>query len=100
MGGGLWNPEGQAVGRLRAGIDEWPGRWRRVLGEDGFKKMFLGEGKKGEGDEGAVKRFVERNKKGALKTKPKVSWRGYGYVRDGLLTRNRGFLLIIGILSC
>jgi uncharacterized protein (TIGR02453 family) len=100
VGGGLWNPEGQAVGRLRAGIDERPGRWRRVLGEEGFKSMFLGEGKKGDGDEGAVKRFVERNKKGALKTKPKVSWRGYGFVRDELLTRNRGFLLNIAISSC
>jgi uncharacterized protein (TIGR02453 family) len=73
VGGGLWSPEAGSVGRLRASIDERPHRWRRVLGADGFGRMFFGrEAGKG-GDEGAVKRFVDRNQMGALKTKPKVS---------------------------
>lgn len=71
VGGGLWSPEAGSVGRLRASIDERPHRWRRVLGEDGFSRMFFGKEAGKGGDEGSVKRFVERNQRGALKTKPK-----------------------------
>lgn len=74
VGGGLWSPEAGSVSRLRASIDERPHRWRRVLGEDGFARMFFGKEAGKGGDEGAVKRFVERNQWGALKTKPKVSF--------------------------
>ncbi|KAK3292503.1 uncharacterized protein B0H64DRAFT_467597 [Chaetomium fimeti] len=89
VGGGLWHPDGPALHRLRASIDERPQRWRRVLNEVGFRERFLGgKGKKGGGDVGegdgegdgkkggdgeekALRAFAERNKEGALKTRPK-----------------------------
>ncbi|KAH6617067.1 hypothetical protein F5144DRAFT_659828 [Chaetomium tenue] len=102
VGGGLWHPDGGALQRLRASIDERPGRWRRVLNEGGFKGRFLGLGVGGEkvggggggkgrkggrgrkggedgdgdggsggGEEQALKAFAEKNKEGALKTRPK-----------------------------
>jgi hypothetical protein len=102
VGGGLWHPDGGALHRLRASIDERPGRWRRVLNERGFRERFLGLGdasskssankKKGKGrkkssgdgdgeggdggdgvggEEQALKAFAEKNKEGALKTRPK-----------------------------
>lgn len=73
VGGGLWGPEAGSVSRLRASIDERPHRWRRALGAEGFGRMFYGKEAGKGGDEGAVKRFVDRNQRGALKTKPKVS---------------------------
>ncbi|KAK4044327.1 hypothetical protein C8A01DRAFT_12272 [Parachaetomium inaequale] len=99
VGGGLWHPDGPALHKLRASIDERPARWRRVLNGEGFKERFLGistgnsssgaattggggRGSKGgggreeeEGDDGgeekALRAFAERNKEGALKTRPK-----------------------------
>ncbi|KAK4150375.1 hypothetical protein C8A00DRAFT_18077 [Chaetomidium leptoderma] len=99
IGGGLWHPGGPALHRLRASIDERPRRWRRVLNEPGFRGRFLdssssavaavgGKGKKGtkrgtkkggvdsekeekEDEEAALEAFAERNKEGALKTRPK-----------------------------
>lgn len=107
VGGGLWHPDGAALHRLRASIDERPGRWRRVLNGVGFRERFLGLGegsagsagsagggggggkKKGKGkgrkksggggeegggdggEEQALKAFAEKNKAGALKTRPK-----------------------------
>ncbi|KAK4145189.1 uncharacterized protein C8A04DRAFT_35914 [Dichotomopilus funicola] len=101
LGGGLWHPDAGALRRLRESIDERPGRWRGVLGGREFAGTFLGlddgegntkekgksGGKKGGGrksdavekekDEGltweekTVKAFAERNKDGALKTRPK-----------------------------
>ncbi|KAK0617075.1 hypothetical protein B0T14DRAFT_538715 [Immersiella caudata] len=86
VGGGLWHPDGEAVGRLRASIDERPRRWRRVLMEEGFRGMFFpevggggtkGKGKKGEKGKGkedeevVLKAFAKANAENALKTKPK-----------------------------
>ncbi|KAK3316429.1 hypothetical protein B0H66DRAFT_294663 [Apodospora peruviana] len=78
VGGGLWHPDGQAVQKLRASIDERPQRWRRVLTDPAFCRTFLPDarikGKKGGKElwEAAVlKAFAESNKENALKTKPK-----------------------------
>jgi uncharacterized protein (TIGR02453 family) len=112
IGGGLWHPDSSALAKLRASIDERPGRWRRVLNEPGFKQTFLGLGpasspsKKGKGrkgkvekggdgegdekgeEEAALRAFAERNKEGALKTRPK------GFIpehRDMQLLKLRNF---------
>ena len=100
VGGGLWHPSGEALARLRASIDERPQWWRRVLGEPAFGETFLNlgssskpKGKKGEKkleekEEAAIKAFAERNKEGALKTRPK------GFVpdhRDMALLKLRNF---------
>jgi uncharacterized protein (TIGR02453 family) len=69
LGGGVFHPPAGPLAKVRASIDERPGRWRRVLGEEGFRRTFLG----GVDEEGAVGEFVKRNREGALKTKPKVS---------------------------
>ncbi|KAK4126855.1 hypothetical protein N657DRAFT_640716 [Parathielavia appendiculata] len=96
IGGGLWHPDGAALAKLRASIDERPARWRRVLNEPRFKETFLGispatssssikqtkggrgkrgnveAGKDGEDDEeAALRAFADGNKEGALKTRPK-----------------------------
>ncbi|KXX72960.1 hypothetical protein MMYC01_210627 [Madurella mycetomatis] len=99
VGGGLWHPDGGALAKLRASIDERPQRWRRVLCEPNFRDTFLAgrdskaaaapatkaakKGKKktaGGGGEAAgehtdeeavLKAFAEANKEGALKTRPK-----------------------------
>jgi uncharacterized protein (TIGR02453 family) len=113
IGGGLWHPDSAALAKLRASIDERPARWRRVLNEGGFKRTFLGlgaasssgsgskkgKGRKGKvekddeegvekGEEAALKAFAERNKEGALKTRPK------GFIpehRDMQLLKLRNF---------
>lgn len=119
MGGGLWHPDGPALARLRASIDERPRRWRRVLAAGDFKQTFLddvasggkkdgltkktkkekggGKGKKGgveakeereAEEEAAIEAFAERNKEGALKTRPK------GFIpehRDMALLKLRNF---------
>ncbi|KAK4201537.1 hypothetical protein QBC40DRAFT_278066 [Triangularia verruculosa] len=81
IGGGLWHPDGPALAKLRASIDERPRRWRRVLTEEGFGRTFLGGGekkrKKGkkktgkEEEEEALSAYAESNKGNALKTRPK-----------------------------
>ncbi|KAK4249703.1 hypothetical protein C7999DRAFT_39190 [Corynascus novoguineensis] len=101
VGGGLWHPDAAALHRLRASIDERPTRWRRVLSDRRFRETFLGlgsaggsqekkrtkgnkrrrsaaNGEDGEGNaddgdvvEKALKAFAEKNKEGALKTRPK-----------------------------
>ncbi|KAB5566597.1 hypothetical protein GE09DRAFT_1218853 [Coniochaeta sp. 2T2.1] len=69
VGGGLFYPPAEPLGKVRASIDERPWRWRRALNDPAFREVFL-EGA-GEGEEGAVREFVKRNREGALKTKPK-----------------------------
>ncbi|KAK4189360.1 hypothetical protein QBC35DRAFT_493459 [Podospora australis] len=85
VGGGLWHPEGPAVHKVRASIDERPQRWRRVLADPAFQSTFLPsaskttpkkKGKKTEAAggvdaEAAIKAFAEHNKENALKTRPK-----------------------------
>ncbi len=104
MGGGLWHPDAGALARLRASVDERPRRWRRALGDRAFRETFLlaspppsrkkTKGKKGKEEEeeevveAAVQAFAERNKEGALKTRPK------GFIpdhRDMALLRLRNF---------
>ena len=41
VGGGLWHPDAAALARLRASIDERPGRIRRVLMGEAFRRTFL-----------------------------------------------------------
>lgn len=72
MGGGKWQPDAAALARLRRSIDRQPERWREVLAEDRFRKVFFPGVKAGD-IEGCVKAFCKSNKEGALKTKPKVS---------------------------
>ncbi|KAH8904235.1 hypothetical protein BR93DRAFT_900228 [Coniochaeta sp. PMI_546] len=69
VGGGLFYPPAEPLGRVRASIDERPWRWRRVLNDPDFRRTFL-EGAKAS-EEGAVAEFVKRNREGALKTRPK-----------------------------
>ncbi|KAK4238458.1 hypothetical protein C8A03DRAFT_15072 [Achaetomium macrosporum] len=110
IGGGLWHPDPSALAKLRASIDERPRRWRRVLNDPAFKETFLGissvtfaaDGRVGkvtkrgkqkkekgeEEEEAALKAFAERNREGALKTRPK------GFIpehRDMQLLRLRNF---------
>ncbi|KAK3332167.1 hypothetical protein B0T19DRAFT_97204 [Cercophora scortea] len=89
VGGGLWHPDGEAVQKLRASIDERPRRWRRVLMDPAFRRTFLpgaaatAKGnKKGkakptqaededEDEKAVLKAFAATNAENALKTKPK-----------------------------
>lgn len=73
VGGGLWQPDAAALVKLRRSIDRHANRWREVLAEDRFRKVFLSGVKAGD-REGCVKAFCKSNKEGALKTKPKVSF--------------------------
>lgn len=65
-------PDAGHLAKLRASIDERPRRWRRVLSEEAFRRVFLPGAKRGD-EEGCVKEFAKRNKENALKKKPKVS---------------------------
>ncbi|KAM3562969.1 hypothetical protein MY1884_001514 [Beauveria asiatica] len=72
VGGGLWHPEAAHVQRLRRSIDRHPERWRAVLGEERFRRVFFPEvvvGKE-KGVEAVVKAFVGKNQMNALKKKP------------------------------
>ena len=135
VGGGLWHPSGAALAQLRASIDERPQWWRRVLGEAAFGETFLGlgassasssssgvrkqkgkqGGKKQEGgeEEAAIKAFAERNKEGALKTRPKgfapehrdmalLKLRNFTVgkkVPDGVFTAERGQEEVAGVIG-
>lgn len=72
VGGGVWMPGKDHLAKLRASIDERPGRWRTVLGQERFRRAFLPGAKAGD-EENCVREFAKRNKENALKTKPKVS---------------------------
>ncbi|KAH6696827.1 hypothetical protein F5X68DRAFT_290 [Plectosphaerella plurivora] len=85
VGGGLWHPPGEQLQLLRESIDERPARWRRVLNEERFRRVFLEskmktkKGKKGGGNddaEASLLAFAASNQENALKTKPK------GYLAD------------------
>ncbi|KAM3460455.1 hypothetical protein NHJ6243_005950 [Beauveria neobassiana] len=70
IGGGLWHPEAAHVQKMRRSIDRHPERWRAVLGEERFRRVFFPgvDGKKGV--EAVVKAFVGKNQMNALKKKP------------------------------
>ena len=70
-GGGLWQPDAQALTELRQVIDQNPARLKRVIADARLRKEFLG----GASEKGAVKAFVKTrtNAESALKTKPKAS---------------------------
>ncbi|KAK1767670.1 hypothetical protein QBC33DRAFT_490911 [Phialemonium atrogriseum] len=70
VGGGLWHPDGGALHKLRASIDERPRRWRRVLADGAFRRTFLPAARDAD-EESAVKAFAGANAENALKTKPK-----------------------------
>ncbi|MBE3050369.1 DUF2461 family protein [Candidatus Bathyarchaeota archaeon] len=72
VGGGIYHPEADAIHKVRSSIDERPRRWRRILSEPGLKKQFLPSATKSSKPEAALKAFAEKNKEGALKTRPKV----------------------------
>ena len=55
---------------LRAGVDGRPERLKGVLMEEGLRRECLGGVGRGEGK--VVKAFVEGNREGMLKTKPRV----------------------------
>ncbi|KAM3427609.1 hypothetical protein MY4824_009331 [Beauveria thailandica] len=72
VGGGLWHPEAAHVQRMRRSIDRHPERWRAVLGEERFRRVFFPDvvvGKE-KGVEAVVKAFVGKNQMNALKKKP------------------------------
>ncbi|KAK0668479.1 hypothetical protein QBC41DRAFT_276857 [Cercophora samala] len=123
VGGGLWHPDGGSLGRIRASIDERPGRWRRVLREGGFRGSFLGgggkkgkgkgKGKKEEEEKEAMEAYAELNKGNALKTRPKgfhpehrdmqlLKLRNHTVGRkvdDGIFTREGGLGEVMGIVG-
>lgn len=75
VGGGLWMPDAARLAKLRRSVDERPRAWRRVLGEEAFRRTFLPGVKSADGDEACLRAFAKHNKEHALKTKPKVSGR-------------------------
>lgn len=86
VGGGLWHPPAEQLQLLRESIDERPARWRRVLNEERFRRVFLDgrvrseKGEKSGGDddaEAAITAFAAANQQNALKTKPKVRVSGW-----------------------
>ncbi len=95
VGGGIWNPGSEVLGRLRRSLDERPERWRRVLVEDDqLRATFLAVAGRGKGkppptttttttsppkagDEQAIKAaLAAMNAENALKKKP------LGYAAD------------------
>ncbi|OAA48927.1 hypothetical protein BBO_01972 [Beauveria brongniartii RCEF 3172] len=71
IGGGLWHPEAAHVQRMRRSVDRHPERWRAVLGEERFRRVFFPEVvDKKKGVEAVVKAFVGKNQMNALKKKP------------------------------
>ncbi|EAA31167.1 hypothetical protein GE21DRAFT_8827 [Neurospora crassa] len=63
VGGGLWHPDGPALAKLRASVDERPGRWRRVLMDKTFRETFLEKGGKESVIYGRKKKQEEKKKK-------------------------------------
>ncbi|KAI1493390.1 hypothetical protein F5X96DRAFT_621655 [Biscogniauxia mediterranea] len=74
VGGGLWQPDGEALARVRASIDERPHRIRRVLLDPAFRRTFLPDA----GSEGGKKKKKEKNTKGKGKGKRKSKDAGGG----------------------
>ncbi|KAJ4150211.1 hypothetical protein LMH87_010970 [Akanthomyces muscarius] len=71
VGGGLWHPEAGHVHKMRRSIDRHPERWRAVLGDETFRRVFFPQVKKTAGGaEAVVKAFVGKNQMNALKKKP------------------------------
>ncbi|KAG6008459.1 hypothetical protein E4U21_004481 [Claviceps maximensis] len=70
IAGGLWQPQASSMAKLRRSIDRHPDRWRRVLNEASFKKVFFPKIKLSAGPEAAVQAFAGRNKENALKKRP------------------------------
>lgn len=73
IGGGLWHPEAGHVQKMRRSIDRHPERWREVLDDAEFRRVFFPGVKPAQGAEAVVKAFVGKNQMGALKKKPMVS---------------------------
>ncbi|KAF2421242.1 hypothetical protein EJ08DRAFT_641439 [Tothia fuscella] len=69
VAGGLWQPEPNALARMRRIIDRRPQRMKQALAQSSIRKEFL-DGV-AEDDRKVVKKFVAHNSDNALKTKPK-----------------------------
>lgn len=61
------------MAKMRRSIDRRPERWREVLSDAAFRRVFFPQVKPGAGVEAVVKAFVGKNQMNALKTKPMVS---------------------------
>ena len=70
VGGGIWCPESEPMGKLRRAIDRKSARWKTVLQNDGIRKEYL-SGCKAE-DKAVVKAFIKHNEENMLKRKPNV----------------------------
>ncbi|KAF2116580.1 hypothetical protein BDV96DRAFT_491180 [Lophiotrema nucula] len=90
VGGGLWQPEAQALGKLRRDIDRKPHKIKRVLNDAGVRKSFF-EGI-GNDEKKAVTAFTKQssNQSTALKKHPKGYDNGH---KDIELLRLRNFTL-------
>jgi uncharacterized protein (TIGR02453 family) len=44
LAAGVWRPDAQSLGRIRAGICQWPARWRRARDDKRFRRRFTLEG--------------------------------------------------------
>ncbi len=68
---------------MRRSIDRHPERWRAVLGDETFRRVFFPQLKKTAGGaEAVVKAFVGKNQMNALKKKPMVSFFFYTVAGD------------------
>ncbi|KAI1631450.1 hypothetical protein F4809DRAFT_166433 [Biscogniauxia mediterranea] len=74
VGGGLWQPDSEALARVRASIDERPHRIRRVLLDPAFRRTFLPDA----GGEGGKKKNKQKEKKTKGKGKRKSKDAGGG----------------------
>ena len=72
VGGGLWCPEAEPLGKLRRAIDRKAQTFKRVLMEPGIRKEFLGG--VGSDEKKVLKAFCGHNSGNALKRHPKVTF--------------------------
>ena len=70
VGGGLWCPEAEPLGKLRRAVDRRAQRLKDVLLDAGIRKEYLGG--VGKDEKKAVKAFCGHNSSNALKRHPKV----------------------------
>ncbi|KAK3947208.1 hypothetical protein QBC32DRAFT_271219 [Pseudoneurospora amorphoporcata] len=105
VGGGLWHPDGPALGRLRSSIDERRERWRRVLMARDFGEMFLnlggkgvkgkvgqkGKGKKGQGKKGGEGEDEEEEDDGLDEERAVIKAFCAANAENALKTKPKGF---------
>ena len=74
IGGGLWQPDGPSLDCIRTEIDQNPQDLKNVLMNKNFRRDYFPALKGKATEKDAVTAFCEKNKEGALKTKPRVSF--------------------------